>query len=132
MCTVLLRAITSRHLSHHLQSLDGLYGAGTYFADQSCKALQYSPQKAETWTDSLTGRSVTKKTKIVLISRVLLGDPFYAEKANRKKHQKRRRPPDHEGRIGLLYDSMVVNIDVGSKQMHREIMIYDRAQAYPE
>eukprot|EP01043_Picozoa_sp_COSAG02_P015249 COSAG02_NODE_645_length_18947_cov_517.858712_1_plen_78_part_10 len=67
------------------QSLDGLYGAGTYFAEQSCKALQYSPAKEEKWVD-VNGSTVTKTTKIVLIARVALGDPFYAMKANQKNH----------------------------------------------
>ena len=88
----------------------------------------------ETWVDSITGSAVTKTTKIVLIVRVALGDPFYAEKAIQKNHHKRRRPPDRENKQGLLYDSMVANATNGTtiSQVHREIMVYDRAQAYPE
>jgi len=92
--------------------------------------MQYSPAKAETWVDSITGRAVTKTTKIVLIARVALGDPFYAKKENQKNHHQRRRPPDRENQQGLLYDSMVANAT--NVQVHREIMVYDRAQAYPE
>jgi hypothetical protein len=66
----------------------------------------------------------------VLIARVVLGDPFYASKMNQKNHRQRRRPPDRENKQGLLYDSMVANASMG--QVHREIMVYDRAQAYPE
>ena len=69
-------------------------------------------------------------TKIVLIARVTLGDPFYAKKENNKNHNQRRRPPDRETQQGLLYDSMVANATSG--QVHREIMVYDRSQAYPE
>lgn len=35
-----------------------------------------------------------------------------------------------QGDVGLLHDSLVANIASG--QYHREIMVYDRAQAYPE
>ena len=84
----------------------------------------------ETWVDSITGDTVTKTTKILLIARVALGDPFYAEKGNQKMHHQRRRPPDRENKQGLLYDSMVANATL--RQVHREIMVYDRAQAYPE
>ena len=35
-----------------------------------------------------------------------------------------------QGDVGLLHDSLVANIARG--QVHREIMVYDRAQAYPE
>ena len=54
--------------------------------------------------------------------------PYYANRAMRGL----RRPPEIPGRQWILYDSVVANYVGGSGQVHREFVIYDRLQAYPE
>ena len=114
--------------------LGGLYGAGVYFANQSCKAAQYARDPG---------------VKTLLISRVTLGDPFYATGTLSQY----RRPPERTStlkanlnnlygamapgggiqvtRFGCLYDSVVANSTTNG-QVHRELIVYDHRQAYPE
>ena len=63
--------------------------------------------------------------KTLLISRVALGDPYYA---NSTELQRCRRPPIRG--TGLAFDSVVANSS--STQTHREFVLYDHRQAYPE
>jgi hypothetical protein len=91
-------------------NLRGLYGGGVYFACESCKSAQYAP--------------VENGLKMLVISRVVLGDPYYATAAM----QNERRPPLRGGAFapGLTFDSVVANM------LHREFIVYDHKQAYPE
>ena len=95
-------------------SLSGMFGAGIYFADQSCKAAQYATK----------GRD---GVKVLLLNRVALGDPYYATGAS-----KYRRPPERGGGVspGLTFDAVVANS--GGTQAHRELIVYDHRQVYPE
>ena len=89
---------------------------GVYFANQSCKAAQYARDGGE---------------KTLLISRVTLGDPHYAT-GTLKEY---RRPPERNAVVwgaGLTYDSVVANTSTTSGQVHRELIVYDHRQAYPE
>ena len=109
--------IVTRHgFDERMAALSGLYGAGVYFANQSCKAGQYAEPDR-------TG------VKTIIISRVTLGDPFYAS-----GHMNAvRRPPDRHSRFwgeGTTYDSVVAN--ASSSQAHRELIVYDHRSAYPE
>ena len=97
-------------------AMGGLYGAGTYFANQSCKAGQYA-------TADNNG------VKSIIIARVVLGDPFYATGMMRNE----RRPPNRNNKFapGLTWDSVIAN-SAGS-QIHREFILYGHnAVAYPE
>lgn len=60
----------------------------------------------------------------MLVSRVTLGDPYYQQTI----HPSLRRPPERGGMFGagVLFDSIVANTE------HREFVIYDHRQAYPE
>ena len=93
-----------------MANLRGLYGGGVYFACESCKSAQYAP--------------VENGLKMLVISRVVLGDPYYATAAM----QNERRPPLRGGAFapGLTFDSVVANM------LHREFIVYDHKQAYPE
>ena len=93
-----------------IAKLEGLYGAGTYFADQACKALQYAYPDA-------SGR------RYIFFCRVTMGQAF----ASRTMMQRQRRPPHG-------YDSVVANTSVANfgMQIHREFIIYDGSQIYPE
>ena len=112
-------------VAHHgfderVAKLDGLYGAGIYFANQSCKAAQYAKDPG---------------VKTLIVARVALGDPYYADSTWRSYGtlSASRRPPDRpraDKAKGLTYDSIVAN--ESRTQIHREFMLYDRRQAYPE
>ena len=100
------------HPDVRVANLRGLYGGGVYFACESCKSAQYAP------VDPLDG------TKMLVIARVTMGDPYYATSGL----QNERRPPLRGGSFspGLTFDSVVANM------AHRELIIYDHKQAYPE
>ena len=59
-----------------------------------------------------------------LAARVTLGDPYYT--SGQLQHE--RRPP--ERKRGLPYDSVIAN--ASSTQVHRELIVYDHRQAFPE
>jgi hypothetical protein len=56
-------ALLQEGLDEHLSRLEGLYGAGIYFSDEACKALQYSDSGAQ----------------YLLFCRVVLGRPYYSK-----------------------------------------------------
>ena len=82
-----------------VSSIRGLYGGGLYFAHQSCKALQY----ARSERISLSGGWKQNNVKLMLVSRVTLGDYFPVK--DHKVHKHMRRAPDRPGGAGLIYDS---------------------------
>eukprot|EP00929_Paragymnodinium_shiwhaense_P109722 TRINITY_DN76219_c0_g1_i1.p1 TRINITY_DN76219_c0_g1~~TRINITY_DN76219_c0_g1_i1.p1 ORF type:complete len:829 (-),score=117.61 TRINITY_DN76219_c0_g1_i1:2-2488(-) len=112
----ILPTIREWGLDERVCSLNGLHGGGLYFASESCKAGQYAPAAG--------------KHRYLLYTRVLLGTPFYT-KGDRIGE---RRPPVFPDRPGKLYDSVVANAGVANagKQYHREFVVYDRRQTYPE
>ena len=107
--------ITCHGFDERVANVSGLYGAGVYFANQSCKAAQYAQDSG---------------VKTLIVARVTLGDAYYAT-SNLSQH---RRPPERDTRIGwkpgLTYDCVVAN--TGGSQAHRELIVYDHRQAYPE
>mmetsp|Transcript_106302 Transcript_106302/g.189026 ORF Transcript_106302/g.189026 Transcript_106302/m.189026 type:complete len:504 (-) Transcript_106302:33-1544(-) len=93
----------------------GYYGTGTYFSSQTCKCRQYCDQ-------SLT----------MIISRVALGTPHYADEVNNKV----TRPPKCTS-TGHLFDSIIakpgkMKNHVNGIQSHQEFVIFEKFQAYPE
>lgn len=122
--------IAEHGFDERVASLQGLYGAGIYFANQSCKASQYcEPKKADPLYLNMGQQK--KDVKTLIVARVALGDPFYTMSSLSKQ----RRPPERSTRTGwkpgLLYDSVVVNAG-DNNQVHRELILYDHKQAYPE
>ena len=92
----------------------GLYGKGTYFARQLCKAMQYAVADS----DGL---------RIVIVARVALGTPSFAKRVLIKDDV--RRPP-------MEADSIIAAPGVmpghhASTQTHCEYVVFDKAQAYP-
>jgi len=98
------------------------YGCGIYFTPSSCKALKY------------TKPDVHEGLRSLIVSRVAIGDPYYAE----QPMVKARHPPERKGPFqeGLLFDAVVANPGVnrgpGKKQRHQEVIIFDGNRAYPE
>ena len=99
----------------------GLYGQGVYFTDQSCKALQYSG-------------ATSQQDGCIIVTRLLLGRPDYATGSlTGIKVEPLLDPNDpSKGR----FNSVVANPGVPRHntltQVHREFVIFNGAQAYPE
>lgn len=107
-----------------------LYGAGIYFAEQSCKSLQYANPDAG-------------GVQWLFLARVCLGNPAYPV-ARIMDHV--RLPPclrccghccvgehcDDQQRAPA--DSVIANPGVAKYglQIHREFIVYDRSQTYPK
>jgi hypothetical protein len=108
------RTIAKEGFETGLASLDGLYGAGCYFADCSCKSNQY--------TGSNTSRTF-------LICNVLMGWPFCTKTLHR---QERLPPPNTNG--GPKYHSIFAQSGVANNgsQLHNEYIVFKGEQVYPE
>jgi len=96
----------------------GLYGQGMYFAEEACKSNQYCDEDDE-------------GVRCIIISRILLGTPFFATEPMRNI----RRPPLNPS-TSRPYDSVIANPGIQNgtpnPQLHREFVLFDRTQAYPE
>jgi hypothetical protein len=88
-------------------SLGGLFGAGVYFAEESCKSGQYAKKY--------------QGKHYFFLSRVCLGRPYYATTCMNST----RRAPDGS-------DCVIANVGSAINLGHRELIVYDRFQAYPE
>lgn len=88
--------------------LNGMLGAGLYFAQDSCKSGQYALKDGN-------------GSHWFLLCRVLLGNPYQTHR--HMPHT--RRPPDN-------YDSVVFEPGAADVGHHRELVVYDRHQVYPE
>ena len=99
----------------------GLYGQGVYFTDQTCKAFQYSG----------AGRQAEG---CFIITRLILGEPHYARgPLPQVKVEPPRDPKDaSKGRCHSVIASPGTPSGNGATQVHRELVIFDGAQAYPE
>ncbi|CAE8613734.1 unnamed protein product [Polarella glacialis] len=114
--------IVSSGFEERLSRQGGLYGEGIYFAEESCKSFQYC--------DKDGGENS------MILSRVLLGDPHYAKGplGQMKISPKRDEADATKGR----HNSVVANVGTPngqpppSVQEHREYVIFDGSQAYPE
>ena len=92
----------------------GLYGAGTYCADYSCKSMQYTPATAN-------------GERVFIICRVLMGHAFNTDKT--LEHHKE--PPEVKGH---RFDSVFAQEGKANKkrQEHNEYITYSADQVYPE
>lgn len=72
----------------------GMYGSGTYFASEACKSHQYTCQRHP------KGKCTCPGIRTVILSRVALGDPFYAMKT---MSAWQRRPPPRQDGIFWVY-----------------------------
>ncbi|CAE8643078.1 unnamed protein product [Polarella glacialis] len=116
--------IVNSGFEERLSRQGGLYGEGIYFAEESCKSFQYCDKD---------GGEV-----YMILSRVLLGDPHCAKgPLNQMKIPPKRHKCDAtKGR----HNSVVANVGIPNGrgppalpvQEHREYVIFDGSQAYPE
>ena len=83
-----VRFICEHGFDERVANLNGLYGAGSYFASNSCKSHQYSNQ----YKDS--------PTWVMLVCRVVMGSPYCTS----TQHNQQRRPPDNPATPGRPFD----------------------------
>ena len=115
---------------------DGRYGQGFYFAQEFCKAAQYSRDhngkgvgkrgKGMAKWGQGKGKGQRTSTGSVLVCRAALGDAH---------HFKAREPKGRPARDDRsLYDALVVDPreDCGDRQVHSEFVVYEPAQVYVE
>jgi hypothetical protein len=98
--------------------LNGLYGAGSYFAINVCKSHQYS------------NTAHNSGNHVMLVCRVIMGIPF----CTHAQHTNERRAPDNHATPGRPYDSIFAESGVARRgaQNHNEYVVFDRSQVYPE
>ena len=110
--------ICKHGFDERVASLNGLYGAGSYFAMNSCKSHQYSSAKGNS------------SNFVMLVCRVAMGSPYCTSTS----HRNERRPPDNGATPGRPFDSIFAQhgIGGGGEQHHNEYVVFDRNQVYPE
>ncbi len=93
----------------------GLYGAGSYFAAQSCKSHLYSSKNKE-----------KSEHHVVLLCRVVMGWPCCSNHLFYGK----RRPPDNSETPGKPFDSIFVKNGrtKNQKEPHHEYVVFSSAQ----
>lgn len=112
------QVIAKHGFDERVASMGGLYGAGIYFAENSCKAHQYAQR----------GRPNDQGEYVMFYSRVLLGN---AQQVHAQFQG--RRPDLIPGQNGETYDSVLAGTQArGGQQAHREYVVFDRCQVYPE
>jgi len=114
--------IASFGFDERLARESGLYGQGVYFTDQSCKSLQYS-------------RADWGNTGCFIIARVILGHPFDAPGPLKSLKVEPLVDPINpcKGRChSVIAHPGVPNGNGMQKQVHREYVLFNGAQAYPE
>jgi hypothetical protein len=110
--------IAEHGFDSRLANDNGLYGAGTYFADCSCKAHQYTAKN-----------SAANSELVMLACRVAMGWPLLARDGVRG-----RKPQDNPDTPGRAYDSVFAEAGVANRQSqnHNECIVYHGEQAYAE
>lgn len=103
---------------------DGLFGKGTYFAAQTCKAAQYAS------IHGMSQKASQQMPGTMLLARVAIGDPFYTE----GRCHTLSRPPETDGRWAdsIIARPGIPNGQPGGVQSHMEVVTFDPGQAYPE
>lgn len=104
-------AIVQDGFDERVCSLEGMLGGGLYFAEDSCKSGQYAEKSIG-----------SSRSHWFVLSRVLLGRPHHVDQ-----------PMPDTRRAPHSFDSVVFTPSADSPLgHHREFVVYDRFQAYPE
>jgi len=104
----------------------GLYGQGVYFTDESCKSLQYS--------GAVHGGLATGEAGHIIVTRVLVGQPHFAQgpmKSTKFEPYIDDSDPS-KGRCNSVLVQPGTVRGSSQQQVHREFVIFDNAQTYPE
>jgi hypothetical protein len=107
-----VNTIMQEGFDERLSNLGDMLGAGLYFAEDSCKAGQYAEKSI-----------ASARSRFFILSRVLLGKAHYSKVPISRDI---RRAPDGCDSVVFTPDH-----DRGCGH-HREFVVYDRFQAYPE
>ena len=114
--------IASFGFDERLARESGLYGQGVYFTDQSCKSFQYSGAKRQ-------------DSGCLIIARVILGHPCEARGPLKQLKVEPLVDPTNpcKGRChSVIAHPGIPNGNGMQKQVHREFVLFNGAQAYPE
>jgi len=136
----IVNIITESGFDERVSSLQGLFGGGIYFAENSSKSDGYSHTEncgqvgAVYSSKSSQCTCADAKERAMLVCRVLVGSPCIKLLPLDSKNPLRR-PPERDDAGGGHFDSVV-----GEARHHnpsaalsfREIIVYDRKQVYPE
>ena len=115
-----MHAIVHDGFDARIAKVEGLYGAGSYFADCSCKSHQYASQY-----------TTPAGERVVLACRVTMGWPYLPD----GQLKNCRRPPSNPGAgPSRIFDSVFAQAGKANsgQQKHHECVVYDTNQAYPE
>jgi hypothetical protein len=123
--------IAENGFNRHFANSKGMFGSGCYFTDQFCKAAFYAHREAQKKRGAATA---------VLVCRVSMGHHFQVQPDGVERDATRApRKCQCEGnscRCGKYYDSVVAHTRVQNGGVvhgeHREIVVYDSEQVYPE
>ena len=121
-------AIIGSSLDVCLASDGGLYGAGLYFAENSCKSNPYCQHHGDRGQSGFEQDGTA--LLVVVLCRVVLGDIYHLGAL--QSLVKGRCAPGNaapHSRGGGAFDSTVA---CGGMQVHREFIVFDNAQVYPE
>lgn len=137
-------SIATIGFDQHRANIKGLFGAGTYFTTETCKAFQYARadgctvlrKRCKSLYCSCNGPFDSRsRQRRVLLCRVLLGDIYYANGPMVGAALPPECPTDDgTGR----YDCVVANPGIPNgrawPQQHREVVIWSEngVQVYPE
>ncbi|CAF0935835.1 unnamed protein product [Adineta ricciae] len=131
-----------------VSSLFGLFGGGFYLAENSSKSNQYIPcpgcgNNARFRRIECSCKDQDQFVFSIILYRVVLGDVHIALRYNKEKYCEGlnrngqrirvRRPPVKTNSLNLYDSVMGESIENGGTYMkHREFVLYDQGQAYPE
>jgi len=126
-----LRQILQAGFDERLSKKSGLYGEGTYFTDESCKAFQY------TEADARFSSKGSKREGCIILARVALGDIYYVRSSNNSRKGERAEPlRDPEDQSKGRFNSVVANVGIANgrsdPQAHREFILHNGKRAYPD
>merc|ERR1711879_309512 len=76
------------------------------------------------------------RVSCMLLVRVVLGDPHFTEGPDKRNPKQRRLPPSRVPPLVGTFNSVVAEPGIRrsdtEKQVHREFVLFDRFQVYPE
>eukprot|EP00961_Rhodomonas_salina_P125928 1696749-Rhodomonas_salina.1 len=112
------KLIAEQGMDNRVADDKGLYGAGCYFADWSCKSAQYTDKA-----------SPSSGTHVFLLCRVLMGFPCMI-----RGNAIHKRRPDQNEDTNRPYDSIFAQKGVANQgdQKHNEYVVFESTQVYPE
>ncbi|EFC41845.1 predicted protein [Naegleria gruberi] len=110
-----VNTIAEHGFDERVANLNGLFGAGIYFAEYCSKSDQYcTPDHSNEFT--------------LLLCRVVMGRQIHFTK---QVMNNQRRPPEISGSNNRVYDSVIGQSNT-STNSYREFIVYDKCQCYPE